>query len=115
MFRESIGMIRCILVLVLSLLYFSPVHASLDRRERPSKYKHIPLKVVSSWTSASANSDFHITAATEVRLDDRPCRFDQVPDNAIIILLEIASNESKEIVRIHFRTSRQPALPVTSK
>ena len=38
------------------------------------------------------------------RLDGRPCRYEDVPDGATIILLETATNWSKEIVKIHFQS-----------
>jgi hypothetical protein len=108
-------MIRWMLVLLVSLLCLSPVHASLARKKHPSIDKSIPTKAVSPLPAASANDEFRITSATEVLLDGRPCRYEQVPNNAVIILLETTSNESKEIARIHFRTPRRSAAPAMSK
>lgn len=108
-------MIRWMLVLLVSLLSLSSVQASLGRKARPAVDKSIPLKSVASLPAASSNGEFQITPTTEVLLDGHPCRYEQIPDSAIITLLEIATNESKEIVRIHFRSSRRPVSPTASK
>jgi len=115
MLSRSTGVIRWVPVLLVSLLSLSPVHASLGRKEPPPVDKQIPIKIVASSPVASANDEFRITPTTEVLLDGRPCRYEQVPDNTIIILLETVSNESREIVRIHFRTLRRPVPSSTSK
>ena len=115
MLPRSFDLIRWIPVLLVSLLYLSPVHASLGRKKRPAVDKHIPIKSVASLPTAPSNDEFRITPATEVLLDGRPCRYEQVPDNATILLLETVSNESKEIARIHFRTLRRVTPSTTSK
>lgn len=108
-------MIRSALVALAVLLYLPPIHASLERKKPSSVDKLLPRKAVSSLPAASASDEYRITSSTEVLLDGRPCRFDQVPNTAIILLLETTTNESKEIARIHFRTSRRSASPTTSK
>lgn len=108
-------MMRSTLVLLVSLLSLSPVRASLEGKERPWADKRGSIPAVRSIAAASASDEYRITAATEVLLDGRRCRYDQIPNNAIITLLETASNESKEIARIHFRTPRRSAMPATSK
>ena len=101
--------------LFVTLMYLSSVHASLDRKERPEENRFIPLKSILSFTTASAEKDeFRITEKTEVLLDGRPCRYEQIPEGATIVLLETVTNESKEISRIHFRSQRRPA-STTSK
>lgn len=109
-------MIRCLATLFVSLLYLSPIHASLDRRERPAGDRPIPFKSLSFLAARAAkNDEFRITADTEVLLDGRPCRYDQVPDGATIVLLETVTNESKEISRIHFRSAKRSSSSTTSK
>jgi hypothetical protein len=100
-------MIRWMTILLVSLFYFSPACASLERKECP-KNELIPIKSLLS-SVAATNDEFRITEKTEVLLDGRPCRYEQVPEGAVIVLLETVSNESKEIARIHFRSPRQPA------
>lgn len=108
-------MSRRVAALFLASIAFSSVHASFDRAERPQKNRLIPLKSILSFAAVSAkNDDFRITEKTEVLLDGRPCRYEQVPDGATIVLLETETNETKEISRIHFRSPRRPA-STTSK
>jgi hypothetical protein len=48
---------------------------------------------------------FVITAQTEVLLDGRPCRYDDVPDGAAIVQLEVAA-DGKTVLKVHFRTRK---------
>ncbi len=108
-------MFRWMLALLVSVLCLSPVAASLDRGKRPTVNRTISDRAISSLVAAASKDDFRITATTEVLLDGRPCRYEQVPDGVIIVLMEIASNESKEITRIHFRTTRKPSPSTVAK
>jgi hypothetical protein len=107
-------MIRGMLVLLVSVMVLTPASASLDRKERRALPRDVPVKSLRLLPTA-ASDDFRITAATEVLLDGRPCRYEQVPNSATIILLETTSNESKEITRIHFSTTRRPSSSPTSR
>lgn len=102
-------MIRWMLVLLVSVMCLTPASASLDRKEPRALPKDLPIKSVRLLPTATASDDFRITTATEVLLDGRPCRYEQVPNSASIILLETTSNESKEITRIHFSSTRRPS------
>ena len=46
-----------------------------------------------------------ITAATEIQVNGRACRLDEVPAGAEIILLDVATN-SAVIRKIHFQTRK---------
>jgi hypothetical protein len=105
---------RWMAVLFVALAWSSFVHASLARKERPAESNFIPLKSILSFTGVFAkNDEFRITRQTEVLLDGRPCRYEQIPDGATIILLETVTNLSKEISRIHFRSPRKVTSPTT--
>ncbi|HLJ91603.1 MAG TPA: hypothetical protein VKU02_00285, partial [Gemmataceae bacterium] len=52
------------------------------------------------------SADFCITEQTEVKLDGRPCKFSDVPHDAVIIFLEAVSEKDKTILRIHFRSKQ---------
>lgn len=109
-------MIRWISVLFVSVLYFSPVYASLDNRERLAENRSALLKsLLAKSARTTKDDDFRITSNTEVLLDGRPCPYEKIPEGAMIVLLETVTNESKEISRIHFRSPRRPASPTTSK
>lgn len=102
-------MMRGSLILVLSLISVVPASASLGRKERPDLSRFLSSRPLLSVTPATGE-DFRITAETEVLLDGQPCPYDRIPNGATIILLETATNLSKEIVKIHFRTpNRSPS------
>ena len=102
-------MARWMATLLVSLLFLSSASASLDRRERPAVSKLASLESLFTSASASAkNDEYRITEKTEVLLDGRPCRYEQIPNNATIVLMETLTSESKEITRIHFRSGRRP-------
>lgn len=52
------------------------------------------------------NSEFVINDQTEVRLDGRVCKYSEVPNHVDIVFIEVASNQSKTILKIHFRTKK---------
>lgn len=103
---------RCFASLFISFLFLSSAAASLDNRERPAGSSAPLLKSLLSHSSDSAkNDEYRITEKTEVLLDGRPCRYEKIPNDAVIILLETVTNESKEITRIHFRSARRSTSP----
>jgi|SRR6516165_4558563 hypothetical protein len=102
-------MIRSVLVVLLSFTFLPMATASLARRKPREIKRNIPDKLLESFRPAPASNEFRLTAKTEVLLDGRPCRYEDVPDGATIILLETATNWSKEIVKIHFQSGgRRP-------
>jgi hypothetical protein len=108
-------MLRSLSPLCIVLLTLSSTTASFERKLPHAMMKEIPLGSVRSVPTVAANDDFRITAATEVLLDGHPCPYARIPNNATIILLETTTNESKQIVRIHFRTGQPSALPASKR
>lgn len=47
--------------------------------------------------------EFQLTKDSIVTLDGLTCSYDDVPDNAVIVLIEL-SEDARMIVQIHFRT-----------
>lgn len=47
--------------------------------------------------------EYQITDITEIKVDGRQCRYNEVPKGAEITLLEVSS-DNKSILRIHFQT-----------
>ena len=102
-------MMRWVLVLLASVTILSPVTASLSRKQRPDVPKHLPARAIESILQAPASNEFRLTTRTEVLLNGQPCRYEDVPDGATILLLETATSESKEILKIHFQTGSRGA------
>ena len=98
-------MVRWTLAVVLALTCLSPATASLSHRPRPNVHRVLPGMALTPIRPAPANKEYRLTEKTEVLLNGRPCRYEDVPDGATIILLETVSNEDREIVRLHFETS----------
>jgi hypothetical protein len=55
--------------------------------------------------SSSTKARLIITEETEVLLDGRPCRYQQVPSNATITFVEVGSDR-QTVLRIHFRSPK---------
>jgi hypothetical protein len=55
--------------------------------------------------SALPQPEYMLTEQTEVRLNGRPIKYNDVPESAQIILLEVGSDQ-KTIRRIHFETKK---------
>jgi len=64
-----------------------------------------PARNVKRPASPSAAADFVITPDSEVKLNGRPCRFQDVPNNAVITKIEVDA-ESKEILKVYFSTQK---------
>lgn len=55
--------------------------------------------------SPSESSRYVLTQTTEVELDSRPCSYEAVPGNAIIVRMEVDEDE-RTILKIAFRSRR---------
>ena len=53
-----------------------------------------------------AKKSYRINDKTEIKLDGNVCKYKDVPPNAEIILLELASDQAT-ILKIHFRTKKK--------
>jgi len=52
-----------------------------------------------------ASSEFVVTDQTEVLLDGKLCRYEEVPAHATIVRMEVASDKVT-VLKIHFRTRK---------
>jgi hypothetical protein len=95
------------MVLVASFLCLSVAHANLtpskDRlnldRARPAAPK------VESSTPAEDDGKLVISDTTEVMLDGKECKLEEVPKTAEVVLLELGKDK-KAVMKIHFRTKK---------
>jgi hypothetical protein len=53
----------------------------------------------------SAASEYVVTELTEILLDGKPCRYEDVPEKATILRMEVAP-DGKTVLRAHFRTGK---------
>jgi len=56
-------------------------------------------------TRKTKNTQFVLTAQTEILLNGKPCRYEEVPGHATIYKMEVAEDE-KTVLKIHFRTQK---------
>src|SRR4051812_42957912 len=54
---------------------------------------------------ATSSSNYVLTETTEVLLDRQPCRYDDVPDSAVIVRMELAPDR-RTILSIQFRSGK---------
>jgi hypothetical protein len=52
-----------------------------------------------------AKAEFVLTNQTEVLLNGKPCKYEQVPGGASIILMEVAE-DNKTVLKVYFRTQK---------
>jgi len=65
----------------------------------------IPPLLVKQVATQGGEPEFAVTAQTEVLLDGKPCAYSDVPANASILRMDVATDR-KTIVTIHFRTRK---------
>jgi hypothetical protein len=112
-FLEDMHMIRLTLALAAWMSLLPAVWAfSPSRQESPwlspkaaQALPRLAAKAPEQQTKKPANTDFVMTAQTEVLLNGQPCRYEQVPAHATIIRMEVDQDE-KTVLMIHFRTRK---------
>lgn len=67
-----------------------------------------PARALALVAARAQASDYVVTEETEVLLNGKPCRYKDVPDNAIIQRLELAT-DNRTALKIHFRVATSPS------
>ena len=62
-------------------------------------------KLTADGAGYGAAPEFQVTEQTEVLLDGKACRYQDVPQQATILRMEVAPDR-KTVLRIHFRTGK---------
>jgi len=99
-------MIRC----VVSLMAWIALLPSANARVMPHK-DFSPLResyypFVKQTLALTSDRPYQITEQTEVLLDGRKCKYQEVPSSAKIIEMEIDSDISRGVLRIHFQSRK---------
>ena len=59
-------------------------------------------------------ADYLVTEETEVLLNGKPCRYNEVPDNASILRMELGP-DTRSVLRIHFRGAPATSTPPSGR
>ena len=103
-------MTRLTLALAAWIGLVSVASASLTpRNERPPLEPRVPRaqapKVAAEAAEYKAAPEFKVTEQTEILLDGKACRYEDVPQQATVLRMEVAPDR-KTVLRIHFRTGK---------
>jgi len=107
-------MTRLTVVLAVWIGLNSVAAASLSPRpERLPRRELVPRTVAARLstpvpdvaTSRTTGSDYTVTDQTQILLDGKPCRYQDVPEKAVIQRMEVAP-DGKTVLRIIFRSPK---------
>jgi hypothetical protein len=104
-------MTRLALTLVAWMSLAAVAPASLSPRKERTTFDAEPTpRVPSAPRSAQATrpadpSEYVVTKRTEVLLDGQPCHFEDVPERASILRMEVAP-DGKTVLRVFFRSQK---------
>ncbi|HEY7312341.1 MAG TPA: hypothetical protein VH643_23455 [Gemmataceae bacterium] len=107
-------MTRLILTLVAWISLVPVVSASLTPRKERRPFGEVVRPILSPKLSVEGpeqavgretDPEFLVTDRTEILLDGKPCKYEEVPGHARIVKMEVAADK-KTVRKIHFRTRR---------
>lgn len=100
-------MLRLTIVFVVSVCFLPAAHATLAPGKEPANKvsKHLSRVVAEATSVTEKNDELVITDQTEIKVDGCASKYEDVPSNAEIILLEVASDK-KAILKLHFQTKK---------
>jgi hypothetical protein len=92
--------------LVVSVSFLPPATASLSPRSaHATPGSNFPKELLKEASSRERGDELVITDQTEIKVDGQASKYEEVPKEADIILLEVAADK-KAILRIHFQTKK---------
>ena len=107
-------MARLALVLVAWMDLVSVGSASLTpRKESPradkevlwARASNLAARAPEAAAAPGTKSEFVLTDQTEILLNGKPCKYEEIPGHARIERMEVAADK-KTVLKIHFRTRR---------
>jgi hypothetical protein len=107
-------MTRLILALVTWISIVSASSASLAPRKFPSvlgnevfqaRASQLPARPSQQAAGQVSLGEFVVTERTEILLNGKPCRYEEIPGHASIVRMEVAADR-KTVLKIHFRIGK---------
>jgi hypothetical protein len=95
--------LECVLPMAPAAVVSSRVPA--PRLEAKAAVQNGPMQVASSKKSEPTPADFMLTATSRVELNGQTCRFEDVPDSAVITKI-VVEEITGAVVTVHFRTGQ---------
>lgn len=99
-------MMRLMAVLSVLAMAVSAASAAIAPREERVPRARVAVSKVIEARATPENEPYQMTKTTEVRLDGQPCRFEDVPADAEITLMEV-STDRRQILKVHFIRKRR--------
>jgi hypothetical protein len=103
-------MTRLTIALVTSFLGLSMAHASLSSVKERSPFDKLPPPAPKAEAAPEQDGGLAISDDTEVKLDGKLCKYEDIPESAEVILVELAKDK-KSVLKLHFRTKQVDAAP----
>jgi hypothetical protein len=81
---------------------------ALSSQRAPAGSPEVSEPITSGQGVSGSRSDEElvVTLNTEVLLDGRPCKYEQIPEDAAIIFAEV-DQDRKTLLKIHFRSAKK--------
>lgn len=81
--------------------------SSIPPRKETFERKDYPrLRVPKTVQKTAPRPEYRMTKDTEIRLDGRPCPYEQVPADASIVHVEVTPGNPPTILAIHFKSKK---------
>ena len=107
---ETPLMTRLTIALVTSYLGLSMAHASLAPVKERSPFDKLPPPAPKAEAAPEQDGGLVISDDTELKLDGKLCKYEDIPECAEVILVELAKDK-KSVLKLHFRTKQVDAAP----
>ena len=103
-------MTRLTMVLAASMFSLSVAHGSLTTPKERSIFDRPLPPAPKVEPAAESEGGLVISDDTEVKLDGKVCKYEDIPESAEVVLLEV-STDKKSVLKLHFRTKKVDATP----
>jgi hypothetical protein len=114
-------MLRLTLALAVWIGLVPVVNATLTPRKESTLGKSFPAigseeglrlggnkrlaRIAGKPVQAGTRSEYVVTHQTQILLNGKPCKYEEVPPDASIVRMEVAADK-KTVLKIHFRTRK---------